>query len=76
MKVSCSNTEYMCVNERDPSGMLKLQGAEIKKEEDFKYLGSTVQYNGKCGKEVKKCVQAGWNGWRNVSCVIKEFQQE
>ncbi|KAK3551037.1 hypothetical protein QTP70_011510 [Hemibagrus guttatus] len=34
------------------------------------YLGSTVQSNGECGKEVKKRVQAGWNGWRKVSGVL------
>ncbi len=70
MKVSRSKTEYMCVNERDPSGRVRLQGEEIKKVEDFKYLGSTVQSNGECGKEVKKRVQAGWNGWRKVSGVM------
>ncbi|RXN38888.1 Retrovirus-related Pol poly LINE-1 [Labeo rohita] len=70
MKVSRSKTEYMCVNERDPSGMVRLQGAEVKKVQDFKYLGSTVQGNGECGKEVKRRVQAGWNGWRKVSGVL------
>ncbi|KAF7642013.1 hypothetical protein LDENG_00266230, partial [Lucifuga dentata] len=70
MKVSRSKTEYMAVNERDSSGMVRLQGIEIKKVEDFKYLGSTVQSNGECGKEVKKRVQAGWNGWRKVSGVM------
>ena len=38
--------------------------------EDFEYLGSTVQSNGECGKEVKKREQAGWNGWRKVSGVM------
>ncbi|KAM7373883.1 hypothetical protein PAMP_006573 [Pampus punctatissimus] len=56
MKVSRSKTEYMCVNERDPSRRVRLQGEEIKKVEDFKYLGSTVQNNGECEKEVKKRV--------------------
>ncbi|XP_058483140.1 uncharacterized protein LOC131458247 [Solea solea] len=70
MKVSHSKTEYMCVNERNPSGTMRLQGVEIKKVEDFKYLGSTVQSSGDCGKEVKKRVQAGWNGWRKVSGVM------
>ena len=61
MKVSCSKIECMCVNERDPSETLRLQqGAEIKKVEDFR----------ECGKEVKKHVQIGWNGWRKVSGVI------
>ncbi|KAK3522650.1 hypothetical protein QTP86_028894, partial [Hemibagrus guttatus] len=70
MKVSRSKTEYMCVNEREGSGTIRLQGEEMKKVQEFKYLGSTVQSNGECGKEVKKRVQAGWNGWRKVSGVL------
>ncbi|KAK3562743.1 hypothetical protein QTP86_006522, partial [Hemibagrus guttatus] len=72
MKVSGSKTEYMCVNEREGSGTVRLQGEEVKKVQEFKYLGSTVQSNGECGKEVKKRVQAGWNGWRKVSGVLCE----
>ena len=34
------------------------------------YLGSTVQESGGFKREVKKRVQAGWNGWRRVSGVI------
>ena len=37
---------------------------------EFKYLGSTVQESGGCEREVKKRVQAGWNGWRRISGVI------
>ncbi|KAK3525956.1 hypothetical protein QTP70_011401 [Hemibagrus guttatus] len=70
MKVSRSKTEYMCVNEREGSGTVRLQGEEVKKVLEFKYLGSTVQSNGECGKEVKKRVQAGWKGWRKVSGVL------
>ncbi|KAK3546774.1 hypothetical protein QTP86_001526 [Hemibagrus guttatus] len=51
MKVSGSKTEYMCVNEREGSGTVRLQGEEVKKVQEFKYLGSTVQSNGECGKE-------------------------
>ena len=46
--------------------MLKMQ-EEVAKVEDFKYLGSIQQSN---GREVKKSVQAGWNGWRRMSGVI------
>ncbi|KAK3513513.1 hypothetical protein QTP70_015480, partial [Hemibagrus guttatus] len=53
MKVSRSKTEYMCVNEREGSGTVRLQGEEVKKVQEFKYLGSTVQSNGECGKDVK-----------------------
>ncbi|KAK3521199.1 hypothetical protein QTP70_000483 [Hemibagrus guttatus] len=71
MKVSRSKTEYMSVNEREGSGTtVRLQGEEVKKVQEFKYLGSTVQSNGECGKEVKKRVQAGWNGWRKMSGVL------
>ncbi|KAK3511475.1 hypothetical protein QTP70_008958 [Hemibagrus guttatus] len=70
MKVSRSKTEYMCVNEREESGTVRLQGEEVKKVQEFKYLGSTVQSNGECAKEVKKRVQAGWNGWRKGSGVL------
>ncbi|KAK3575517.1 hypothetical protein QTP86_029268 [Hemibagrus guttatus] len=70
MKVSGSKTEYMCVNEREGSGTVRLQGEEVKKVQEFKYLGSTVQSNGECGKKVKKRVQAGWNGWRKVWGVL------
>ncbi|KAK3545563.1 hypothetical protein QTP70_008108 [Hemibagrus guttatus] len=40
MKVSRSKTEYMCVNEREGSGTVRLQGEEVKKVQEFKYLGS------------------------------------
>ncbi|TWW71465.1 hypothetical protein D4764_17G0009480 [Takifugu flavidus] len=66
--------EYLFVNEREPSGRVRLQGQEIKKVEAFRYLGSTVQGNRECGKEVKKCVEAGWNGWR-VSAKMKEVSK-
>ncbi|MCJ8747136.1 hypothetical protein PDJAM_G00149950 [Pangasius djambal] len=55
---------------REGSGTVRLQGEEVKKVQEFKYLGATVQSNGECGKEVKKRVQAGWNGWRKVSGVL------
>ena len=70
MKVNRRKTEYMCVNERQVKGTVKMQGEEVAKVEDFKHLGSTVQSNGECGREVKKRVQAGWNGWRRMSRVI------
>ncbi|KAK3545693.1 hypothetical protein QTP70_011250 [Hemibagrus guttatus] len=55
MKVSRSKTEYMCVNGREGSGTVRLQGEEVKKVQEFKYLGSTVQSNGECGKEKLHC---------------------
>ncbi|KAI5627956.1 hypothetical protein C0J50_3222 [Silurus asotus] len=70
MKLNRSKTEYMCVNEREGSGVMRLQGEELQKVEEFRYLGSIVQSNGECVREVKKRVQAGWSGWRRVTGVI------
>ena len=70
MKVNRRKKEYMCVNERQVKSTVNMQGEEVVKVEDFKNLGSTVQSNGECGREVKKRVQAGWNGWRRMSGVI------
>ncbi|KAK3559672.1 hypothetical protein QTP86_013919, partial [Hemibagrus guttatus] len=54
MKVSRSKTEYMCVNEREGSERVRLQGEEVQNVQEFKYLGSTVQSNGECGKKCKR----------------------
>ena len=62
----------MCVNEKQDNGSstVKMQGEEVAKVEDFKYLEPTVQSNGECGRKVKKIIQAGWNGWRRMPGVI------
>ncbi|KAI5108302.1 hypothetical protein C0J45_1896 [Silurus meridionalis] len=36
MKVRNSKTEYMCVNEREGSGVMRLQGEEVEKVEEFR----------------------------------------
>ena len=54
IKVSCSTTAYMCVNEGETSGMVMLQGVKVEKCHEFKYLGSSVQSNRERAKEVKK----------------------
>ncbi|KAK3545109.1 hypothetical protein QTP70_000788 [Hemibagrus guttatus] len=68
MKVSRSKTEYMCVNEREGSGTVRLQGEEVKKVQECKYLGSTVQSNGECDKE-----DLTWS--LNTSSITKKAQQ-
>ena len=70
MKISRSKTGYMCVNEKNDGETVLLQGVEVPKVKEFRYLGSTVQCNGGCGSEVKRGAQAGWNNWRRVSGVI------
>ena len=43
-KISHNETEYMCVNEREASETVRLQGVRWRTSM-IKYLGSTGQYN-------------------------------
>ena len=70
MKVSRSKTEYLCINGGNDNETVKIEDTKVPRIEEFKYLGSTGQESGGCEREVKKRVQAGWNGWRRVSGVI------
>ena len=70
MKVSRSKTEYLCINGGNDDETVKMEDAKVPRVKEFKYLGSTVQENGGCEREVKKRVQAGLNEWRRVSGVI------
>ena len=69
MKVSRSR-QSTCVNERETSGMVRLQGTEVVEVQEFKYLGTTGQSSRDCGRELKNRLQAEWNSWRRVSGVI------
>ena len=70
MKVSRSKTKYLCINGGNDDETVKMEDAKVTRVTKFKYLGSTVQESGGCEREIKKRVQAGWNGWRRVSGVI------
>ena len=58
MKVSRSNTKYLCVNEGNNDETMKMEDTKVPRVKEFKYLGSTVQESGDCEREVKKRVQA------------------
>ena len=70
MKVSRSKSEYLCINGGNDDKTVKIENTKVPRIKKFKYLGSTVQESGSCDREVKKRVQAEWNGWRRVSGVI------
>ena len=70
MKVNRSKTEYLSINGGNDDETVKMEDKKVPRVKEFKYLGSTVQESGGCEREVKKRVQAGWNGWRRVSGVI------
>ena len=70
MKVSRSKTEYLCINGGNDNQTVKMEDTKVPRVKKFKYLGSMVQESGGCKREVKKRVQAGWNGWKKMSRVI------
>ena len=70
MKVSRSKTEYLCINGGNDKETVKMEDTKVPRVRKFKYLGSTVQESGSCEREIKRRVQARWNGWRRVSGVI------
>ena len=70
IKISRSKTEYLCINGGNDDETVKMNDTKVPRVKEFKYLGSTMQESGGCEREVKKRVQAGWNGWRRVLEVI------
>ena len=70
MKVSRSNTKYLCINGRNDDKTMKMENTKVPRVKEFKYLGSVVQESGSCERKIKKRVQAKWNGWKKVSGVI------
>ena len=62
----------MCVNGGNDEETVKMEDTKVSSVEEFKHLGLTVQKSGSCEREVKRRVQAGWNGWRKVSEVIRD----
>ena len=70
MKANRSKTKYLCINGGNDNQTVKMEDTKVPRVKKFKYLGSMVQESGGCKREVKKRVQAGWNGWRKVSRVI------
>ena len=70
MKVSRSKNEYLCVNGGNIEKIVKMENKKVPRIKEFNYLGSTVQESGSCEREVKRRVQAEWNGLRKASGVI------
>lgn len=62
---SAAAEQSICVNERNSSVTVRLQGAEV--EDYFEYIKVNGPEKQNFGKEEKRCVQVDWNGWRKVS---------
>ena len=60
----------MCINGENDDKTVKMEDTKVPRVKEFRYLESTVRESDSCERNVKKKVQAGWNGWRKVSGVI------
>ena len=67
MKYSRSKIKYLCINGGNDKKTVKMEETKVSRVKEFKYLGSTVQESSSCSRDVKKRVQAEWNGWKKVS---------
>ena len=67
--MSQSKTEYLKAGGVDDGEELKLQGENVKRVKNFKYLGSTLSSDERC-EEVRRRIQAGWMSWKKVSGVL------
>ena len=74
MKINRSKTEYLRVIGGNDDKTVKMEDTKVTRVKEFKYLGSMVQESGSCEREVKKRVQAGWNGLRKISGVICDMR--
>ena len=54
LKLSQRKTEYLKAGGADEREELKLQGAKVKRAKNFKYLGSTVNRDGRCEEKVRR----------------------
>ena len=68
LKINRKKTEYL--RPRNCQDEIFLLGERLPVVDSFKYLGSTLQAEGGCEKDVTSRTQSGWNRWREMSGVI------
>ena len=74
MRVSRTKTENMCFVDSESLGCVKLEGVQLPKVENFKYLGCLLHNDGKSDREIKRQVQGGWNAWRKITGVLCDIR--
>ncbi len=68
LKISRVKTKYLRpTNCQDKIYLLRERVPAV---DSLSYLGSTIQAEGGCEKDVKNRIRAGWNIWREMSGVI------
>jgi hypothetical protein len=69
VKINRKKTEFLSFNEANKKS-ISMQGYELKKVANFKYLGSTLSEDEEIDLEVEKRIQAGWMKWILLSRVL------
>ena len=74
LKISRNKTEYMKCNYSKSQAMneivVSIEGQEIPKSEQFRYLVSVIHAEGDIGIDVTHRIKAGWTKWRNAFGVL------
>ena len=70
LKRNIDETEVMWVGKQREELNIRLEEKEIKQVNNFVYLGGDISENGRVDVEVRRRIQAGANGWRNVEGVM------
>jgi hypothetical protein len=73
-RISRTKSEYLECNfsneQVDPEMSVKIEGQAIRKNDNFRYLGSIIQKNGEIQEDVTHRVKTGWLKWRSASGVL------
>ena len=70
LKRNIDETEVMWVGKQREELNIRLEEKEIKQVNNFVYLGGNISENGRVDVEVRRRIQAGANGLRNVEGVM------
>ena len=73
LKMNLDKTEVMWVRIEREELNIRLEGKDIKRVNNFVYLGGNISENGRVEVEVRRRIQAGENAsWRNVKRVMMD----
>jgi hypothetical protein len=74
LKISRLKTEHLPPVANTEKVLMKEYGGsrqtELPTTCNFKYLGTTIDQEGGCGKEIAKRIEKAWNRWRELSGVL------
>jgi Reverse transcriptase (RNA-dependent DNA polymerase)/Endonuclease/Exonuclease/phosphatase family len=69
MRLNIKKTEYMeCGPQTE--GTINIDGEDLKKASEFRYLGSIISHDGSITPDVRARVNAAWMKWRQVTGVL------